>query len=62
VFRRIQKIQVAAEFGTDRVGGFGPDEASGIGIVRGEISIDGGLEVDNRTEDAAANALASDLG
>jgi hypothetical protein len=61
VFRRIRKIP-AAEFRRDRVGGLGPDEASGIGIVLGEVGIDGGLEVDNRTEDAAANALASDLG
>jgi hypothetical protein len=27
-----------------------------------EISVDGGLEVDDRREDAAADALAGDLG
>ena len=52
----------AVEFGEDRVGGFGPDERFGIGIVLGQISVDGGLEVDDRAEDAAADALAGDLG
>ena len=36
------------EFGQDRIGGFGPDEGFGTGIVLGEISIDCGLQVDER--------------
>ena len=38
------------------VGRFGPDEGFGAGIVRGEISIVGGLQVGDRVEDAAADA------
>jgi hypothetical protein len=50
------------EFGQDRGGGFGPDERFGAGIVLSEISIDGGLQVGNRAEHAAADALAGHLG
>ena len=33
------------EFGQDRIGGFGPDEGFGAGIVLGQVSVDGGLEI-----------------
>jgi hypothetical protein len=39
-----------------------PDEGFGVGVVLGEISVDGGLQVGNRAKDAAADALAGDLG
>ena len=40
----------------------GPDEGFWAGIVLGEISVDGGLQVGDRAEDAAADALARHLG
>ncbi len=44
------------------IGGFGPDEGFGAGIVLGEIGVDGGLQVGDRAEDAAADALPGHLG
>lgn len=44
----------AVEFGEDAIGGLGPNEGFGIGIVLGQIGVDGGLEVNDRAEDAAA--------
>ena len=44
------------------MGGLGPDEGFGAGIVLGEIGIDGGLQVGDRVEDAAADALPGHLG
>ena len=52
----------AFEFGHNRLGGFGPDKGFGAGIVLGEISIDSGLQVDDRAEDASAAALPGYLG
>ena len=52
----------AVEFGQNGLGGFGPDERFRAGIVLGEISIDCGLQVGDRAEDAAAGALAGHLG
>src|SRR5947209_19025902 len=54
--------RAAVEFGQNRVGGFGPDERFGSGIVLGEISIDSGLQVDDRAEDASAAALPGYFG
>ena len=50
------------ELGQDDLGGFGPDEGFGTGIVLGEISIDGGLQVDDRAEHTTADALPRHLG
>ena len=44
------------EFGQDRIGGFGPDEGVGAGIVLGQVNVDGGLEVGDRAEHATADA------
>ena len=44
------------------LGGFGPDKGFGAGIVFGEISVDGGLQVGDRVEDAPADALPGHLG
>ena len=52
----------AFEFGHNRLGGFGPDKGFGAGIVLGQISIDGGLQVGDRAEDGAADALPRHLG
>jgi len=48
--------------GQNDLGGFGPDEGFGAGIVLGQISVDGGLQVGDRAEDAAADARARHLG
>jgi len=32
-----------------------PDKGTGVGIVLGEVSLDGGLQVGDRSEDAAAD-------
>ena len=50
------------EFGQNGLGRFSPDEGFGIGIVFGQISIDCRLQVDNRAEDAATDALPCHLG
>src|SRR5206468_11181584 len=52
----------AIELGEDGVSGFGPEEGFGAGVVLGEISIDGGLQVDDRAEHAVADALPRHLG
>jgi hypothetical protein len=54
--------RAAVEFSQNNVGGFGPDERFGAGIVLGEISIDSGLQVGDRAEYPAADALAGHLG
>ena len=50
------------EFGQNGLGGFSADEGFGAGIVLGEIRIDGGLQIGDRAEDAAADALPGHLG
>ena len=50
------------ELGHNGLGGLGPDERFGASIVLSEISIDGGLQVGDRAEDAAADALPRHLG
>ena len=52
----------AFEFGHNRLGGFGPDKGFGAGIVLGEISIDGGLQVNDRAEHTTADALPRHFG
>jgi hypothetical protein len=41
----------------DRGGGGGPHKRLGIGIVLSQVAVDRGLEIDNRVEAAAADAL-----
>ena len=50
------------ELGQDGLGGLGANEGFGAGIVLGEISIDGGLQVDDRAEHTTADALSRHLG
>jgi hypothetical protein len=54
--------RAAVEFGHDGFGRFGPDKGFGAGVLLGEISIDRGLQVGDRAEDAAADALPRYLG
>ena len=48
--RRVQTIHL----GEDLVGGSGPDKGLGVVVVLGDVSIDRGLEVDDRVEAAAS--------
>ena len=40
----------------------GPDKRFWVSIVLGKIGVDSGLQVDDRAEDAAADALPGHLG
>ena len=46
----------ASDSGYDLVGTGGPDEGFGFGVLLGEEAVAGGLEVDDRLEDAALQA------
>jgi hypothetical protein len=48
------------QFGEDVFRGLGPGERFGIGIVLGDVAVDGGLQVDDRVEAAAADAAAGE--
>jgi hypothetical protein len=52
----------AIELGRDSVGGFGPDERFGAGIVLGAITVTGGLQIGDRGKDAAADEMQRHLG
>ena len=54
--------RTAVEFGQDSLGGCGPDKGFGAGIVLAEMSIDRGLQVGDRAEEATADALPRHLG
>src|ERR1700756_4475925 len=53
--------RAAVEFDQNGLGRLGPDEGFGAGVVLREISIDGGLQVGNRAENATADALPRHL-
>jgi hypothetical protein len=55
-------VQDSGRVWPNSVGGFGPDEGFGAGIVLDEMSIDSGLQVGDRVKDAAADALPRHLG
>ena len=61
-FDGFERIEGAAFFVEDDVGGFGPDEGLGVGVVRTEVVLDGGLQVGDAGEGAAPDALPRDLG
>lgn len=46
----------SGDLGDDAVGVGGPDEGFGLGVVLGEVAVDGGLEVDQGVEDATLQA------
>ena len=50
------------ECGHNGLGGLGPDEGFGNAVVLGEIGVDSGLQVGNRAEDTASDALPRHLG
>ena len=56
------RYRQSTELGEDGVGGFGPDEWFGVIVVLPEVTVDCGLKVDDRSEDAAPNALAGEFG
>jgi hypothetical protein len=51
----------AVELGENGLCRFGPDEGFGWPIVLGEINIDGGLQIADRVENAATDALLRHL-
>jgi hypothetical protein len=56
--RRVQTIHL----GEDLVGRFGPLERLGIGVVLGDVAVDGGLQVDDRVKAAAPETAAGERG
>jgi hypothetical protein len=56
VHRRIQRIQ----FGEDLRWCLGPAEGLGLGVVLGDVSVDRGLQVDDRVEAAALQTAAGE--
>ena len=46
----------------DDIGGFGPDEGLGVIVVLVDVAVDGGLEIDDGLEGAAADAPAGEDG
>jgi hypothetical protein len=52
-------VRATVEFCQNGLGILGPDDRFGIGTVLGEISIDRSLQVGDRVQDAAADALLS---
>ena len=56
------RYRQSVEFGEDRVGGLGPSEGFGVIVVLGQIAIDGGLKIEDRSEHTAPEALASEFG
>ena len=52
----------ALDGGEDGVGGFGPDEWFGLVVGLGDEAVDGGLELDDRGEDTALEALPGEPG
>ena len=52
----------ALDSGEDRVGGFGPDERLGFVVGLSDEAVDGGLQLDDRGEDAALEALPGEFG
>lgn len=59
---RIQHLVLAPDGGDNFVWISGPDEGSGSIVGLGEESVDGGLEVDDRSEDAALEPWFGQLG
>ena len=58
----MRRYRQASGFFEDAVGGFGPDEGLGIIVVFLEVSVDGGLKVDDGAEHAATQAAAGEGG
>ena len=46
------------DFGEDGFGGLGPDEGFGVFVMLMDVTVDGGLEIDDRVEYAALQAAA----
>ena len=61
-FDSLELVEGASLLFEDDVGGLGPDEGLGIGIVAVEIIVDRLLELGDAPEDATPDALGRDLG
>src|SRR6516164_5968540 len=59
---RLRRNLQAVKFCEDGVCRLGPDERFWVSIVLGKVGVDSALQVDDRAEDAAANALPGHLG
>ena len=55
-------MPLALHGGEDGVGGFGPDERLGHVVGFGDEAVDGGLKLDDRSEDAAFEPVSGELG
>src|SRR5215208_4541530 len=58
----IQRLAPAVDGGDDLIGISGPDEGLGVMVGLVEIAVDSGLEVDDRSEDAALQAPLGERG
>ena len=57
VFDGFESVEGAALVGEYHIGGLGPDEGFGIGVVAVEVIVDRGLQVGDAREGAAPDAL-----
>jgi hypothetical protein len=55
-------LSPALDSSEDVLGGFGPDERLGLVVGLGDEAVDGGLQLDNRCEDATLEALSGEPG
>lgn len=62
IFGRFEGIECPALLGKDDLGGLGPNEGPGVGVVVVEVVVDRLLKLGHASEDTAADALARDLG
>ena len=59
---RIQRLIPSLGGGDDHIGVGGPDEGFGLGVVLGEVAVDGGLKIDQRMEHAALEPALGEPG
>ena len=57
----MKRFRESLGFREDGFGGFGPDEGCGVIIVVLKVAVDGGLQLGNGAEDAAAQATSAAL-
>mgnify|MGYP003401668128 CR=1 FL=1 len=62
IFDRFEGIERPALLGKDDLGGLGPNEGFGVGVVVVEVVVDRLCKLGHAGEDAAADALFGDLG
>ena len=57
----MQLFSCAGDLGEDVTGLGCPDEGSGVGVVHGDVFVDGGFEFSDAGEAAATDALVGDV-